>query len=411
MTRCCAVALGISLVAACSTTPAPQSAVTKTRGDVELSPFYKSDSTLPERAGILIRQEQLEQRQSLVNAGSNIRILYSSTDGLSGDSLLPVSGVLYMPKGEASEGGWPLIAWTHGTVGIADICAPSWNGRQSRDENYLNLWLSRGYAVVASDYQGLGTQGTHPYLATRPAAYSNLDIIRAVQAGDFPLAKRVVLLGQSQGAGAAIATADYAKSYAPEIDLVGVVATGAPYFTPAVLDVLDRLRKPDELDPLLGYTFLGMTLVEQVDPDFQMRDYISDAAWPVASRVDDTCYAGLKEMVIKSGLTRRQSFARPAAPAMRLGFERMGYPSLAFDTPLFLGTGADDKDTPARMQAGLVMAACKAGTPVESVLYSGLNHTEVVMTSTQQSIPFVEAAFRGDEIKGNCDNLPFSRKQ
>ena len=35
---------------------------------------------------------------------------------------------------------------------------------------------------MASDYQGLGTPGGHPYLATKPAAYSVLDSIRAVQA-------------------------------------------------------------------------------------------------------------------------------------------------------------------------------------------------------------------------------------
>lgn len=28
----------------------------------------------------------------------------------------------------------------------------------------LDGWLARGYAVVAPDYQGLGTLGAHPYM-------------------------------------------------------------------------------------------------------------------------------------------------------------------------------------------------------------------------------------------------------
>jgi hypothetical protein len=103
-----------------------------------------------------------------------------------------------LPKGKAPKGGWPLLAWAHGTVGVADICAPSFAGRSPRDKTYLGYWLSKGYAVVASDYQGLGVPGGHPYLATRPAAYSMLDSVRAVQKGGFPVSRSVVLIGQSQ---------------------------------------------------------------------------------------------------------------------------------------------------------------------------------------------------------------------
>ena len=378
-----------------------------TVGDTVLSPFYSVTEKLPDRPGQLLRQEPLEARQSLKQAGSNIRLLYSSTDGLSGEGIVPVSGTLYLPKGTAPEGGWPLMAWTHGTVGIADICAPSWNGRQAQDEDYLGRFLERGYAVVASDYQGLGTKGTHPYLATQAAAYSNLDIIRAVKSGGFPVTDKVALFGQSQGAGAAIATADYATAYAPDIELVGVVATGAPYLTPQVVQFLERLQQPDRVDPLLGYTFLAMTLVQQVDPDFVMRDYITDDVWPVARRVEDACYAEIKQMVTDKQLTRRLSFAKSPSVPLRQGFARMGYPTLKLPVPVFMGTGGKDRDTPPRMQAVLARDLCKAGTAVTSVLYPELDHREVVPFSPKDSLPFVEAAFAGKPLEGNCNNLPF----
>jgi len=380
-----------------------------TLGDKQLSPFYSYNQALPNKPGKLLRQEKLQERQMLEAAAINIRLLYTSTNGVTGKGIVPVSGVLYLPKGEAPKGGWPLMAWTHGTVGIADICAPSWNGRQDQDMIYLSRFLERGYAIVASDYQGLGTRGTHPYLATRPAAYSNLDIIRAVKSSGFPVTDRVVLFGQSQGAGAAIATADFAPAYAPEIDLAGVVATGAPYFTPRALDALDRMRKPDRPDPLLGYTFLAMTLVQQVDPAFKMRDYISDDAWPIAQRVKDACYKDLKTMVTEAKLSRNISFVKNPATALRAGFARMAYPDLKLAAPVFFGTGAKDKDTPPRMQAGLVRSLCSAGSTVQSVLYPELDHRGVVLASTKDSMPFVEAAFAGETISGNCGNLPFGK--
>ena len=382
-----------------------------TLGDTRLSDFYVYEDPLLSQPGQLLRQEPLEAKQSLDNAAVNLRLLYSSTEGLAGEAIIPVSGVLYLPEGDAPEGGWPLMAWSHGTVGIADICAPSWNGRQGQDEDYINRFLAEGFAVVASDYQGLGTKGTHPYLATRAAAYSNLDIIRVVTNGEFPVSDRVVLFGQSQGAGAAIASADYGTSYAEEIDIAGVVATGAPYLSPAVVDALERLQQPDRFDPLLGYTFLGMTLVEQVDPEFRMRDYITDGAWPIASRVDNACYAEIKELVAEAQLTRAKTFSQAPNQPLRQGFALMGYPTLNIDAPIFLGTGGLDRDRPPAMQASLVRDLCSAGTSVTSVFYPDLNHREVVPYSPKDSIPFVRAAFAGEDLVGNCDAIPIATTQ
>lgn len=85
-------------------------------------------------------------------------------------------------------------------MGFADQCAPSRRGPSKRDQAYLNAWLEKGFAVVATDYQGLGTEGVHPYLLYRPEAYSALDAARAV-IGDrsLDIQNRIVLIGQSQG--------------------------------------------------------------------------------------------------------------------------------------------------------------------------------------------------------------------
>ncbi|MGB5723843.1 MAG: alpha/beta fold hydrolase [Parasphingorhabdus sp.] len=408
-----ATILVITAASACVSTSDDSGSVTKssqptdmTLGDSNLSGFYKFDGELAQ-PGKLLRQEALEKHQSNPGAGKNIRLLYSSTDGLDGQSRVAVSGILFLPEGKTPTGGWPLMAWTHGTVGIADICAPSWNGRQEQDRTHLQFWLENGYAVVASDYQGLGTAGTHPYLATRPEAYSNLDIIRAVQSADFPLSNKVVLFGQSQGAGAAVATAVYASDYAPDVDIVGVVATGVPYFSPEALVALQESRPPDRVDPMLGYNMLALSLVQQINPDFKLADYVSEDVLPIAKSVQNTCHTDIKDRVIAENLTYNRVFKKSPTEHLMTAFSKMGYPSLKLPVPAFIGTGGKDKDTPPRMQAALVKEACKAGSVIVSKLYPDLDHRGVVPESTGDTLPFVQLVFAGEKVQGNCGDLPF----
>lgn len=167
--------------------------------------------------GRLLSVEDLNPSYSLSEAGKAYAIRYTSTDGITGTGIVTVSGALFMPKGAPPAGGWPVVAWTHGTVGIGDNCAPSRNPRSERDSAYLNKWLQAGYAIVATDYQGLGTPGPHPYMNSRAAAHSTLDSIRAVVNGRLNLANKALLVGQSQGAAAAFATAGLASEYAPDL--------------------------------------------------------------------------------------------------------------------------------------------------------------------------------------------------
>ncbi|WP_241263134.1 lipase family protein [Parahaliea mediterranea] len=376
-------------------------------GDSDIGEFYRFDGASSKAPGLLLRQEPLEQHQSLARASQNIRLLYTSTEGLFARETVAVSGALYLPRGEPPEAGWPLLVWAHGTVGIADVCAPSWNGRQQRDSTYLNYWLANGYAIAASDYQGLGTRGTHPYLSTRPSAYSNLDIVRAVSKGGFPVSDAVVVIGQSQGAGAALATAMYAPDYAGELDIRGVVATGAPYFSAEGLAVIQATRPTEEVDPTLGYNFLALSKLSLIDPDFVLEDYVSEQVLPVARSVSDTCYAELKERVVKEGVSYNKAFKKSPANVLQPAFKRMEYPTLALSVPVFIGIGGKDLSTPARMQQALVKDACAAGAVIEAHFYRRGTHSSVVNGSTEDSSVFVEAAFSGVDITGNCNNLPF----
>lgn len=406
--------LAVSAIASCSPAktdtdpalPAPAD-IRFTLGDGGVSPFYQYNDVIPETPGTLLRQEPLEAHQSVPGAAQNIRLLYTSTDGLDAGGPVAVSGGLFLPPGRPPQDGWPLLLWSHGTVGIADKCAPSWTGYVPFHQEHLQHWLDSGYAIVTSDYQGLGTQGTHPYLATRPAAYSNLDVIRAVQAGDFPVSDRVVVAGQSQGAGAALATAGYAGDYAPEIDLRAIVATGVPFFTPDAIIAVQEARPNDVVDPQLGYNFLALTLLAQIDPSFQLADYISDEALPIARGVENICNRDMRAKITAAGLTYNTTFKQSPSEPLKLAFARMQFPTLDISVPVFVGTGSLDRDTPPRMQAGFVKAACAAGSKIEAHLYEDFDHLTALNHALSDSADFVASAFSGETLAGNCDSLPF----
>ena len=97
------------------------------------------------------------------NGAEVTRLLYHSTDP-DGEPIA-VSGIAITPPGEPPSDGWPVVAWAHGTTGIASRCAPSLeSGAGAHLIPALTELTDGGYVVVATDYPGLGTPGPHPYL-------------------------------------------------------------------------------------------------------------------------------------------------------------------------------------------------------------------------------------------------------
>ena len=375
------------------------------QGDGGVSAFYSWTGDVPRQPGTLLRHEPLRKGLMLENASSGLRILHSSTDGIGGQAPVSVSGAVFLPKGTAPATGWPIVAWAHGTVGVADVCAPSWRGRSQRDIAYLNAWLEQGYAIVASDYQGLGTPGGHPYLAARPQAYSILDSVRAALNGLPGLANSVVVIGQSQGGGAAFAAAGYAPDYAPDINLRGTVATGVPFFSTAGLAKL-AFRPGDMVDPTIAYTMLLMHLAQQVVPELDPVEYLTDQARAVYEMAKNECIVELFEATRIAALTRSSVFKKDPSPFLSQTYQYMTYPTLALRQPTFIGIGEKDRDVPPAMQLQLVKDSCAAGAPIQAHLYPGLSHSGAVNGSLPDSLPFVRQVMAGRSIASNCDRQP-----
>lgn len=176
-----------------------------------------------QRAGSLLSAEPMTGAPDGARAW---RIRYASTSDAGATQ--PVTGVVVVPAGAPPRGGRPVIAWAHGSWGVAATCAITGDA-WFRSTPALGEMLARGYAVVATDYAGLGTPQPHPYLIGRSAAHSVLDAVRAARLIEGAgTGARFVPWGESQGGHASLWAGLSARVYAPELRLVGVAAAAPP---------------------------------------------------------------------------------------------------------------------------------------------------------------------------------------
>ncbi|GAC86431.1 hypothetical protein Gbth_025_036 [Gluconobacter thailandicus F149-1 = NBRC 100600] len=359
------------------------------------------------KAGTLVSSAPLADALSLPDAGKSLRITYLSTDGVTGKGLVPVTAEVIVPAGEAPAGGWPIVAWAHGTVGNDDSCAPSLNPYSARNTHYLSEWMKRGFAIVATDYQGLGTPGVHPYLNTRAEAYSVLDSVRAALKSVPGLQNKIMIVGQSQGGGAAFASAAFAPAYAPDLNIRGTVATGIPYLTSEILSgMLAEAGKAKGYSPLVAYTLLIGSSYSGLNPHFRPEEAFTAKAMPAFKAAETSCLTGLSDLAEKDGLTLANALQPTYAKAMSPAMKGMMYPTLKLAQPLFVGTGTVDEDVPTQLQVGLVKAACAAGTVVQAHLYKGLDHSQTVNASLPDSAAFTRAVMAGEPVTPQCTPIP-----
>ncbi|MGH8447222.1 MAG: lipase family protein [Solimonas sp.] len=401
----CLLPWAAAFTATFAAAPAPDARI----GDGGVSALYRWTAAVPSQPGLMLRREAAPQEQVLARAASATRMLYSSTDGIDGKTPIVVSGVIYLPKGEPPAGGWPILGWAHGTVGVADVCAPSWTGPSAERAAYLNAWLEQGFAVVASDYQGLGTTGPHPYLLYRPEAYSILDSLRAALR-EYPgrLANRVILAGQSQGSGAALGAALLTPDYASDIRVLGTIATGlvvdtsAPGTAPQV--PLPPYADPDYVDAAFAMLYLlgtGASLHPQLDADA----YMSDAGRPLLKAARRSCFGDLMKLSKAADLSAAKMYRKSVAAIEADAARAQSFPTALIRTPVFTATGLADAMAGTAQQYNFISAMCTAGTPVEWHYYPGETHHSTVNLSLRDSLPFARRLLAGETIAGNCAEL------
>ncbi len=346
--------------------------------------------------GTLLAQTPLNPALSLPAAGSAYRILYATTD-VHGKPAAS-TGAIFLPRKAAPKGGYPVIAWAHGTTGLGDDCTPSALPRSDRDAAYLSHWLREGYAIVATDYAGLGTPGVMSYLNGEVAAHSVVDSVKAAQQTGLPLSKKWAIVGQSQGAGGAPNAARRATAYSrgSGLDYRGVVATGTPANIEHVIwqagPAFPPVALPAGLNVYAAYILAGFT---DARPDLRVESALTPRGRTVVSMAEKLCYSELADAL--TGERANTWFTRPLAsvPGVQGALvEYMSTPYSGYDRPIFLGQGLLDTDVPVVSAGSLYAQMLAAGQPVDFRLYPGEDHSGTVLASIPDSTPFLARIMR-----------------
>jgi len=357
--------------AGATTTPAPTT-TPSTVGTDATAPsgdaFYQPPDPLPPgQPGDLIRVAQMASAPPDTTA---YRVLYHSRSLAGAD--IAVSGMVFVPtKGSPSTA--PVLTYAHGTTGLADRCAPSKQGVGSEVTLVAAVAIEQGFVVAATDYEGLGTPGVHPFLVGQSEGRSVLDAARAAERITKVPTAPVVIWGHSQGGQAALFAAELAPAYAPDLAVKGAVA-GAPAVE---LGLLEAQIKPGATD-LFGFVFMAAAGFKAAYPQLDLHKVFTPAGVAEVAKAADQCVEPVSDMRAKNPpdyLTT--SPAGDPAFAAALAANTAGeHPT---PVPIFVYHGDADNIVAVTASAAYVDRACRTGGyTISRRVYPGANHITVI---------------------------------
>lgn len=377
MYRFAAAVLGLTLLTACSEAGTAAPATTTSA--------LSTTSTAPARA----HGELLEQVD--VDAGLGVptyAIRYTSTS--SEDEPIEVTGLVAVPERPTA-----IVTWAHGTTGLDDACAPSVDPTSAI--GWMGPLVDRGWIVAATDYEGLGTPGRHPYLHGTSEGRSTLDIVRAANrlAGvdDLP----TLVWGHSQGGHAALFAGELASTWTPELDVRGVVASAPASELPLIARTL---RDGGGVAGFLGMLLAGWADAEPARADLSL--ILTPEAIDALAAVPATgCTAAWFAAV--GGLEGRFTIADPSATepwSTMLVENDPGH--VATDIPILVLHGESDATVPSVLSQLYHDRVCVLEQDIERRTYPGADHASVIDASWADMVTWMQARLDGEATRPTC---------
>ena len=362
------------------------------------TPFYHASAhELAGPPGSLIRSEPM----MFAPAGAQAyRVLYRSI-GMQGEPIA-VSGVIVVPPGPAPAGGRPIVAWAHPTTGVVPHCAPSLAIFVFQQMAGLRQLVEQGAVVAATDYPGLGTPGPHPYLVGDSEARAVIDSVRAARSlpgvGD---GNSFAVWGHSQGGQASLYTGLIAKSYAPELRLVGVSAA-AP--ATSLVTLMGDDFKSSGGKNLTAMTLWSWSRVYGAPID----NVVVPEAMPTVDRLSNECIESIFDI-----LERRQtekpleqhflSVPNIAAVQPWRSLAMRNTPgTLSPQIPLFLAQGTTDNIVRPEVTRAYMQRQCKAGGKVAMMWVPNVGHGFVARDSADAAVAWMMDRFAGRPVPSDC---------
>ncbi|NLS01088.1 alpha/beta hydrolase [Rhizobium sp. P38BS-XIX] len=360
-----------------------------------LTSLYEAPETLKNtKAGDLLRKEAFDG-YTLPPGASATRILYHSTDGHGAD--VATSAVVLVPAGTPPAGGWPIIAWAHGTSGMARACAPSLMKDVYYGQDLANL-LKGGFAIVATDYHGLGTKGPHRYMDKAAQADDVIYSVPAAQAAVSTLGKDWVVDGHSQGGLAAWGVAERQVEL-KDPTYRGAIAVAGAVHLPRLLD------HPEEAKGAGFYFSWHAYAVQTRYKDFKASDMLSkigmqhyeDATSNGCWLYGYASYLGVDDVaMLKPGWSKNKWVSKFYRE------ETAGFKPI--QGPILVLAGEDDHSVPIAGIKEVVERACKNKQSVTFKSYPGLDHDPTMSASVPDQLDWIRDRLSGKSPSPNCAN-------
>jgi acetyl esterase/lipase len=359
-------------------------------------PFYQAaPAELGGAPGTLIRQEPLGLPAP--NGAATYRVLYRST-GLNGEPIA-VSGVVIVPAGPPPGNARPIVAWAHPTTGVIPRCAPSLALFLMQQIQGLRRMVEHGFIVAATDYPGLGTPPTHPYLVGVSEARAVIDAVRVAR-GMGGGQNRFAVWGHSQGGQAALFAGLIAKTYASELDLIGIAAAAPVTELAALLG--------DDISSSGGRNLTAMMLWSWARVFGAPIDSVVDpAALPAVDRLAGECTESIYDLAARLAAARpAQRFISAAnfytAEPWRSLLARNTPGPLPSQVPLFLAQGGADELVRPAITEDYMKRQCRAGGKVRMLTLATANHGFIGRDAAAEAVEWITDRFAGFPAPNDC---------
>ena len=357
------------------------------------STFYDAPSPLPPgKPGDLIRSEPADY-YALPRGASAVRILYHSQNATGDD--VATSGVVLIPRGAPPETGWPVIAWAHGTAGVARICGPSTMKDVYYGDEGLFPMVEAGFAVVATDYAGLGTAAPHQYVSKPAQVHDVINSIPAARAAVPRLGRKWVVDGHSQGGMAAWGVAE-AEAQIKDPDYLGAVSVSG---AADLHTILEHMGGSADAGFYLRFMAYG---IHARFPAFKPASMLTKAA---LAKYDDVTTKGCWYYAYAAALADKGNQLKPGwdkDPSVRQFLAENALGEHPIFGPLLVITGDGDKTMPVDSVRATVAKACKAGIAVDFKVYPGLDLDPTMTNTTPDQLRWIKDRFAGKPASPNC---------
>ena len=284
---------------------------------------------------------------------------------------------------------------------MTSACSPSLVADLAHDPNAVGevtALLAQGWAVVATDYLGLGTPGIHPYLMGSVNGAAVVDSVVAAHQLPVLLSDEWVVVGHSEGG----QTALFAAQQVRRADGRGLSYRGAVALAPA--STLEALLVVSEAshDPVdeanAAFALAGLA---EVDPAFDPTSVLTPAA--AAVDVTNGCVDQVTERFRQLALDRfvTSDAVRRDQVARRIG-DLADPDRVAAPGPILVEQGTADADVPVGATVGMVQRLCALGDDVTFHEVEGADHAQVLPASRSVVNRWIAARLAGLAMTSNC---------